>query len=66
MKTVINLKKIKDRRSGHDRRQFSYTVHIPERRNNGDRRSGKDRRKNEKRRNVVVQNIKELWSDITG
>jgi hypothetical protein len=28
------------RRSGVDRRQFSYAIHIPE------RRSGKDRRKN--------------------
>jgi hypothetical protein len=28
----------KDRRSGIDRRQFSYAVHIPERRKNGDRR----------------------------
>lgn len=27
-----------DRRSGIDRRQFSYAVHIPERRKNGERR----------------------------
>jgi hypothetical protein len=27
-----------DRRSGIDRRQFSYAVHIPERRQNGERR----------------------------
>lgn len=27
-----------DRRSGGDRRQFSYTAHIPERRNRKDRR----------------------------
>jgi hypothetical protein len=33
------------RRSGSDRRNYSYTLHIPERRNNRDRRSGDDRRK---------------------
>jgi len=33
------------RRSGHDRRQYSYSVHIPERRNGPERRSGQDRRK---------------------
>ncbi len=32
------------RRSGIDRRQFSYSGHIPERRTGRDRRSGKDRR----------------------
>jgi len=30
-----------DRRSGRDRRQFSYTAYIPERRSGKDRRSGK-------------------------
>lgn len=34
------------RRSGGDRRNYSYTLHIPERRNGpADRRSGTDRRK---------------------
>ena len=33
------------RRSGGDRRNYSYTLHIPERRNVPDRRSGTDRRK---------------------
>jgi len=33
------------RRSEGDRRNFSYTLHIPERRKNEDRRSGHDRRK---------------------
>jgi hypothetical protein len=33
-----------DRRNGAERRQFSYYVHIPERRSGRDRRSGKDRR----------------------
>jgi hypothetical protein len=32
------------RRSGVDRRQFDYAVHIPERRSGKDRRSGADRR----------------------
>jgi len=33
------------RRSGGDRRNYSYTLHIPERRYGNDRRSGEDRRK---------------------
>jgi hypothetical protein len=33
------------RRSGIDRRRFSYTAHIPERRYGEDRRSGIERRK---------------------
>ena len=32
------------RRSGIERRQFSYMIHIPERRSGKDRRSGVDRR----------------------
>lgn len=32
------------RRSGTDRRQFSYSSHIPERREDPDRRDGEDRR----------------------
>jgi hypothetical protein len=32
------------RRKNGDRRTFSYTVHIPERRCGADRRTGKDRR----------------------
>ena len=39
------------RRSGVDRRQFSYTGHIPERRAGEDRRSRVDRRYGEDRRN---------------
>jgi hypothetical protein len=31
-----------DRRSEDDRREFSYTVYIPERRNGTDRRKGKN------------------------
>jgi len=33
------------RRSGGDRRNYSYTLHIPERRSGNDRRSGTDRRR---------------------
>jgi hypothetical protein len=33
------------RRSGRDRRQFSYTMYLPERRSGEERRSGLDRRK---------------------
>lgn len=33
-----------DRRSGIDRRRFSYSEHIPERRSGIDRRTGMDRR----------------------
>jgi len=32
------------RRCGGDRRNYSYTLHIPERRSGKDRRSGTDRR----------------------
>jgi len=35
----------KERRSTGDRRNFSYTLHIPERRKGEDRRRGDDRRK---------------------
>jgi hypothetical protein len=34
------------RRRGGDRRCFSYSNHLPERRSGGDRRSGRDRRQN--------------------
>lgn len=37
------------RRKKSDRRQFSYTFHIPERRNGLDRRNGEDRRKAERK-----------------
>ena len=33
------------RRIGVDRRSFSYSLHIPERRSNGDRRAAGNRRK---------------------
>jgi hypothetical protein len=43
-------------RSGLDRRQFSYTIFVPERRSRGDRRSGSDRRQTqESRGNMAVE-----------
>lgn len=49
------------RRSGVDRRQYSYSSHIPERRSDEDRRDGEDRRENinkkkEKERRAAWQN----------
>ena len=38
------------RRSGLDRRQYSYTGHIPERRTGEERRSGQERRSGADRR----------------
>jgi len=43
MKRLL-LKDNGGRRSGLDRRQFTYAVHIPERRSGKERRSGVDRR----------------------
>ena len=40
----ISLRDNGGRRSGRDRRQFSYAGHIPERRSGHNRRSGMDRR----------------------
>jgi hypothetical protein len=41
------------RRTGFDRRQFSYSTHVPERRSGLDRRSGVDRRQEPPKRNQV-------------
>ena len=43
------------RRSGIERREYSYTAHIPERRSGTDRRSGVDRR-----------SVLSVWSGIEG
>ena len=40
----VGLRDNDGRRSNRDRRQFSYTGHIPERRSGRDRRGGRDRR----------------------
>jgi hypothetical protein len=39
-----------DRRSGIDRRRFSYAVYIPERRSNMDRRKGLDEQSQERKK----------------
>jgi len=44
MKTTVPLFDNGGRRSGADRRVFSYAIHIPEKRSGYDRRSGSDRR----------------------
>ncbi len=64
MKTLINLQKKQDRRSGYDRRQFSYTIHIPERRSQKDRRSGKDRRRDQNRRRPTIDTVPDSWSEF--
>jgi len=46
------------RRLGIDRRVFSYSLHIPERRSGQDRRSGKDRRSNQDRRTIMDPTIR--------
>lgn len=50
-KGAFILMNIEDRRLGLDRRQFSYSSHIPERRCGMDRRSDIDRRNDLDRRN---------------
>jgi hypothetical protein len=53
------------RRMGIDRRQFSYLLHVPERRSDTDRRSGIDRRdgrelrqnEDKERRTIFLRNI---------
>jgi hypothetical protein len=44
MNSIIELIDNGGKRLGLDRRIFSYTYYIPERRSGNDRRSGKDRR----------------------
>ena len=41
---IINTIDNGGKRSGFDRRKFSYDIHIPERRSGKDRRSGVDQR----------------------
>jgi hypothetical protein len=42
---AVRLRDNGGRRSGLDRRQFSYSGYLPERRSGEDRRAGSDRRK---------------------
>ena len=48
-KNTTDSMELNDRRIGFDRRQFAYSLHIPERRNSGERRSGQDRRETDRR-----------------
>jgi hypothetical protein len=50
------------RRSGAERRQFSYNSHLPERRSDQNRRSGKDRRSGFDRRNTMILDTYDLFS----
>ena len=43
------------RRSGGDRRNFSYSMHIPERRSGENRRDRDDRRRSPRHKNVTDQ-----------
>ena len=47
---AFNYREKGDRRTGIDRRNFSYSSHIPERREEQDRRHGWERRGGEDRR----------------
>lgn len=60
MKIDVEYLKLRDnggRRSGFDRRQYSYTLHIPERRSGLERRSGKDRRKKHRTHTDIAKNL---------
>ena len=47
------------RRSGIERRNFSYNFHIPERRSDNERRNGKDRRLRTK--NIKIIKTKDIF-----
>ena len=51
------------RRLGVDRRQYSYTTDVPERRRGKDRRNGKDRRSEYGRRNIMQQIFGQLTAE---
>lgn len=52
------------RRAGIDRRQFSYTDHVPSRRSNSDRRSVSERRSVSGRRNGVGRRDHQIGIEI--
>ena len=58
-KPFLNIMDNGGRRSGIDRRHFSYNAHVPERRSGQDRRSDKDRRTGVERREVIGAGITE-------
>ena len=51
-KDQILLRHKGDRRIGVDRRTFSYSLHIPERRSHNDRRKGDIRRKTNRTKTI--------------
>ena len=55
--TALNTIDNGGRRSGIDRRRFSYVLHIPERRGGDDRRDDLDRRCGEERRDIEDRRI---------
>lgn len=48
---------VSDRRKNSDRRHFTYTFYIPERRCGGDRRRGSDRRDGQRHLNGSVSQV---------
>jgi hypothetical protein len=50
-----------DRRSGIDRRRFSYAVYIPERRSNIDRRKGLDEQSQQREKNKHIKEEKQAF-----
>jgi len=51
---ILNHKDNYGRRKKPDRRQFTYTFHIPERRGGDDRRSGDDRRQEDRNHDEAI------------
>jgi len=59
---IMDIEKMLDnggRRSGTDRRKFSYSAHIPELRSGKDRRKGLDRRRQQREQTKYISD-KEL------
>ena len=72
MNSNVNTIEIRDnggRRSGIDRRHYSYSGHIPERRNGFDRREQADRRKVvdliEFKKEREIQERRKAWSALS-
>ena len=65
-KRYLHLLYSNERRKGNERRKFSYTIHLPERRSEMDRRSGLERRKNPRQKmNKSEMGVKTTARDIT-
>ena len=61
--TATNQIGVNDRRKNTDRRHFTYTFYIPERRNGGDRRCGPDRRNNQRYSNEATTQVPQALID---